>query len=207
MLNSCKYANDAWIFRINAKIRFFFFFVSSAFTILIFKSSRCYIIRHPCWSYCPNTHFVRYHRFPTPFFTVTLFIILSVYFVLPVVHFYSFSIPSIPCTYLFYPFTIFLPALSGLRPFPTLAGSRPLFPQWSHHVYPQFLPGGHPAHRHPHTHCKLDCSQHINNNTLTHTRIASYHRAHAGNTDRPPLECWSPGSWVAWAQVMFRITN
>lgn len=72
MLNSCKYANDAWIFRINAKIRFFFFFVSSAFTILIFKSSRCYIIRHPCWSYCPNTHFVRYHRFPTPFFTVTL---------------------------------------------------------------------------------------------------------------------------------------
>lgn len=22
--------------------------------------------------------------------------------------------------------------------------SRPLFPQWSHHVYPQFLPGSHP---------------------------------------------------------------
>ncbi|XP_053616649.1 neurobeachin isoform X5 [Plodia interpunctella] len=59
------------------------------------------------------------------------------------------------------------------------AGSRPLFPQWSHHVYPQFLPGGHPAHRHPHSHCKLDCSQHVNNNTHAHTRIASYHRAHA----------------------------
>ncbi|CAG9782333.1 unnamed protein product [Diatraea saccharalis] len=58
-------------------------------------------------------------------------------------------------------------------------GSRPLFPQWSHHVYPQFLPGGHPAHRHPHTHCKLDCSQHVNNNTHAHTRIANYHRAHA----------------------------
>jgi len=23
-------------------------------------------------------------------------------------------------------------------------GARPLFPQWSHHVYPQFLPGSHP---------------------------------------------------------------
>ncbi|XP_041968935.1 neurobeachin isoform X2 [Aricia agestis] len=56
-------------------------------------------------------------------------------------------------------------------------GSRPLFPQWSHHVYPQFLPGGHPAHRH--THCKLDCGQHVNNNTHAHARIASYHRAHA----------------------------
>lgn len=61
------------------------------------------------------------------------------------------------------------------------AGSRPLFPQWSHHVYPQFLPGGHPAHRHPHTHCKLECGQHVNNNTHAHSRIASYHRAHAGN--------------------------
>ncbi|KAG6442872.1 hypothetical protein O3G_MSEX002580 [Manduca sexta] len=54
-------------------------------------------------------------------------------------------------------------------------GSRPLFPQWSHHVYPQFLPGGHPAHRHVHSHCKLDCSQH---NTHAHTRT-SYHRSHA----------------------------
>lgn len=57
-------------------------------------------------------------------------------------------------------------------------GSRPLFPQWSHHVYPQFLPGGHPAHRH--SHCKLDCGQHVNNNAHAHARIANYHRAHAG---------------------------
>ncbi|XP_026328148.1 neurobeachin isoform X4 [Hyposmocoma kahamanoa] len=60
-------------------------------------------------------------------------------------------------------------------------GSRPLFPQWSHHVYPQFLPGGHPhahrhhAHPHPHPHCKLDCAQHNNNNA----RLPNYHRAHA----------------------------
>uniref|UniRef100_A0A1B0D3F3 Uncharacterized protein n=1 Tax=Phlebotomus papatasi TaxID=29031 RepID=A0A1B0D3F3_PHLPP len=25
--------------------------------------------------------------------------------------------------------------------------ARPLFPQWSHHVYPQFLPGSHPNHQ------------------------------------------------------------
>ncbi|KAI8441185.1 hypothetical protein MSG28_009418 [Choristoneura fumiferana] len=64
-------------------------------------------------------------------------------------------------------------------------GARPLFPQWSHHVYPQFLPGAHPAHRHPphpshpppHApHCKLDCSQHTNH---AHARIGSYHRPHA----------------------------
>ncbi|OXU29413.1 hypothetical protein TSAR_000567 [Trichomalopsis sarcophagae] len=41
-------------------------------------------------------------------------------------------------------------------------GGRPLFPQWSHHVYPQFLPGSHPnanananhhvsQHHHEHT--------------------------------------------------------
>nr|XP_032522853.1 neurobeachin isoform X3 [Danaus plexippus plexippus] len=53
-------------------------------------------------------------------------------------------------------------------------GSRPLFPQWSHHVYPQFLPGGHPAR---HSHCKLDCGQHTTSHP--HARLASYHRAHA----------------------------
>jgi len=27
-------------------------------------------------------------------------------------------------------------------------GARPLFPQWSHHVYPQFLPASHPNAQH-----------------------------------------------------------
>lgn len=27
------------------------------------------------------------------------------------------------------------------------SSNRPLFPQWSHHVYPQFLPGSHPNHQ------------------------------------------------------------
>ncbi|XP_061716785.1 neurobeachin isoform X11 [Cydia pomonella] len=54
-------------------------------------------------------------------------------------------------------------------------GSRPLFPQWSHHVYPQFLPGAHPAHRPAHAHCKLDCH--------AHARIGSYrpHAEHNGD--------------------------
>lgn len=87
-----------------------------------------------------------------------------------------------------FPFAVFVCiALLWISSFPSrhsslgTSGSRPLFPQWSHHVYPQFLPGGHPAHRHPHTHCKLECEQHVNNNTHAHSRIASYHRAHAGN--------------------------
>uniref|UniRef100_A0A182SCP0 Uncharacterized protein n=1 Tax=Anopheles maculatus TaxID=74869 RepID=A0A182SCP0_9DIPT len=29
----------------------------------------------------------------------------------------------------------------------TESSNRPLFPQWSHHVYPQFLPGSHPNHQ------------------------------------------------------------
>ncbi|XP_069686520.1 neurobeachin isoform X3 [Periplaneta americana] len=31
---------------------------------------------------------------------------------------------------------------------PPEGGARPLFPQWSHHVYPQFLPGSHPNAQH-----------------------------------------------------------
>ncbi|KPJ14705.1 Neurobeachin [Papilio machaon] len=55
-------------------------------------------------------------------------------------------------------------------------GTRPLFPQWSHHVYPQFLPGGHPhAHRHPHAHSHKQCAH---NTHSAHARLASY-RANA----------------------------
>ncbi|XP_075235222.1 A kinase anchor protein rugose [Lycorma delicatula] len=44
---------------------------------------------------------------------------------------------------------------------PDCSGTRPLFPQWSHHVYPQFLPNSHP-HSHTHTHSSL--LQQNNNN-------------------------------------------
>lgn len=89
-----------------------------------------------------------------------------------------------------------------------VTSSRPLFPQWSHHVYPQFLPGSHPnashgspeaaggqvkAH-HPHHHVhRTTCSntsQHhhykvqshhsnyANNNSQYHSRTGNYHRGH-----------------------------
>ncbi|GBP72418.1 Neurobeachin [Eumeta japonica] len=89
-------------------------------------------------------------------------------------------------------------------------GSRPLFPQWSHHVYPQFLPGSHPnsqSHSEPalaagkarapppppplaeHRHCKLTANHHefnhLNDNTHhPHARANGPHRGHApaGNT-------------------------
>lgn len=87
--------------------------------------------------------------------------------------------PRYPCATpaLHLRYTRATPALPPRLPV-RVPGSRPLFPQWSHHVYPQFLPGGHPAHRH--SHCKLDCGQHVNNNAHAHARIANYHRAHAG---------------------------
>lgn len=54
--------------------------------------------------------------------------------------------------------------------------ARPLFPQWSHHVYPQFLPGSHPnaiPHhtyiRHRHSYMKHQHYQHnLNNNHHSH---------------------------------------
>lgn len=56
-----------------------------------------------------------------------------------------------------------------------LEGSqRPLFPQWSHHVYPQFLPGSHPNHQgppqvviqqqhHQHYHQQMQQQHHLSN--------------------------------------------
>lgn len=51
---------------------------------------------------------------------------------------------------------------------------RPLFPQWSHHVYPQFLPGSHPNHQgppqvviqqqhHQHYHQQMQQQHHLSN--------------------------------------------
>lgn len=54
------------------------------------------------------------------------------------------------------------------------SSSRPLFPQWSHHVYPQFLPGSHPNHQ----------SQQNSNNVIHHhqnnTQLS--HNHHHTNT-------------------------
>ncbi|KAL3266811.1 hypothetical protein HHI36_010965 [Cryptolaemus montrouzieri] len=59
---------------------------------------------------------------------------------------------------------------------PQEGSTRPLFPQWSHHVYPQFLPGTHPnaiPHhtyaRHRHSYMKHQHYQHnLNNNHHSH---------------------------------------
>lgn len=84
--------------------------------------------------------------------------------------------------------------------------ARPLFPQWSHHVYPQFLPGSHPnasAHhnyvRHRHSYVK----HHYNHNNNHHSHHYNhkvdhrYHRnsiaSHTGNPQRHGnicIFCW-----------------
>lgn len=63
--------------------------------------------------------------------------------------------------------------------------ARPLFPQWSHHVYPQFLPGSHPnavphhnyvRHRHsyPKRHYNLNNNHHSHHHN--HKIDHRYHR-------------------------------
>nr|CAD7455504.1 unnamed protein product [Timema tahoe] len=92
---------------------------------------------------------------------------------------------------------------------PAEGGARPLFPQWSHHVYPQFLPGSHPNSvppPHPHPHQPFlrhrnpflkNYHNNNNNNNNNHVPAAKFHRnstlAHAGvvenylNNTRPGL--------------------
>lgn len=77
-------------------------------------------------------------------------------------------------------------------------GGRPLFPQWSHHVYPQFLPGSHPNananvnanhhisqhhHQHPlpaarHTNRQPPSSYYLPNHYNNHPTNYNYHRHH-----------------------------
>lgn len=49
------------------------------------------------------------------------------------------------------------------------ASARPLFPQWSHHVYPQFLPGSHPNHQNP----NAVHHNHSNNKNMPHITTPS----------------------------------
>nr|CAD7255917.1 unnamed protein product [Timema shepardi] len=71
---------------------------------------------------------------------------------------------------------------------PAEGGARPLFPQWSHHVYPQFLPGSHPNSvppPHPHPHQPFlrhrnpflkNYHNNNNNNNNNHVPAAKFHR-------------------------------
>ncbi|XP_066153140.1 neurobeachin isoform X2 [Euwallacea fornicatus] len=79
---------------------------------------------------------------------------------------------------------------------PQEGSARPLFPQWSHHVYPQFLPGSHPnavshanyaRHRHhsypKHNHYNLNNNHHshYHNHKFDHR----YHRNSLGTRTAP----------------------
>ncbi|XP_017773305.1 PREDICTED: neurobeachin isoform X3 [Nicrophorus vespilloides] len=68
---------------------------------------------------------------------------------------------------------------------PQEGSARPLFPQWSHHVYPQFLPGSHPnapQHhnylRHRHTYVKHHYNLNNNHNHSHHHNHKIDHRYH-----------------------------
>ena len=49
--------------------------------------------------------------------------------------------------------------------------NRPLFPQWSHHVYPQFLPKSHPQS--PNNSNSMQIVHHGSNNTITSSSSSS----------------------------------
>ncbi|XP_018338491.1 PREDICTED: neurobeachin isoform X10 [Trachymyrmex septentrionalis] len=51
-------------------------------------------------------------------------------------------------------------------------GGRPLFPQWSHHVYPQFLPGSHPN---ANANVNANANHHINQHHHQHPLPAARH--------------------------------
>nr|XP_022900222.1 neurobeachin isoform X1 [Onthophagus taurus] len=78
---------------------------------------------------------------------------------------------------------------------PQEGSARPLFPQWSHHVYPQFLPGSHPnaaphhnyvRHRH-HSYVKHHYNHNINNNHHSHHHNHKIdHRYHRNSTGSHP---------------------
>ncbi|XP_018329920.1 neurobeachin isoform X3 [Agrilus planipennis] len=67
---------------------------------------------------------------------------------------------------------------------PQEGSTRPLFPQWSHHVYPQFLPGSHPnatAHhnyavRYRHSYTKHYYNNHNNNHNHSHHHNYNHHK-------------------------------
>lgn len=102
----------------------------------------------------------------------------------------------------------------------TAEGSaRPLFPQWSHHVYPQFLPGTHPnaqVHhtyvRHRHTYVKHN-HYNLNNNHHSHYPHYKidhrYHRSHARSAGTVPTEpivcnsCWMSFTARLYHPVLF----
>ncbi|XP_054014722.1 neurobeachin isoform X13 [Hylaeus anthracinus] len=63
-------------------------------------------------------------------------------------------------------------------------GGRPLFPQWSHHVYPQFLPGSHPN---ANANANVNANHHINQHHHQHPLPAARH-----SNRQPPSNYYLP---------------
>lgn len=63
-------------------------------------------------------------------------------------------------------------------------GGRPLFPQWSHHVYPQFLPGSHPN---ANANVNANVNHHINQHHHQHPLPAARH-----SNRQPPSNYYLP---------------
>ncbi|XP_032665465.1 neurobeachin isoform X5 [Odontomachus brunneus] len=63
-------------------------------------------------------------------------------------------------------------------------GGRPLFPQWSHHVYPQFLPGSHPN---ANANANANANHHINQHHHQHPLPAARH-----SSRQPPSNYYLP---------------
>ncbi|XP_046432422.1 neurobeachin isoform X1 [Neodiprion fabricii] len=67
-------------------------------------------------------------------------------------------------------------------------GGRPLFPQWSHHVYPQFLPGSHPnananhhTSQHHHQHPLPPAARHTSRQPPSSYYLPNNHNNHSSN--------------------------
>lgn len=66
------------------------------------------------------------------------------------------------------------------------SSNRPLFPQWSHHVYPQFLPGSHPNHQqNPQVVIQQQHHQHYHQQQMTmiQQQQQHHHMSNANNTN------------------------
>ncbi|XP_012342228.2 neurobeachin isoform X7 [Apis florea] len=63
-------------------------------------------------------------------------------------------------------------------------GGRPLFPQWSHHVYPQFLPGSHPN---ANANANANANHHMNQHHHQHPLPAARH-----SNRQPPSNYYLP---------------
>lgn len=87
----------------------------------------------------------------------------------------------------------------------TEGSARPLFPQWSHHVYPQFLPGSHPnaiphnfiRHRHSYSKHHFNLNNNYHSHHHNHKIDHRYHRNSIAN------RAGNFNGWLVSAQMIY----